>query len=298
MTNLTRNPGEGGFQTRSVVAALQLTRPRNCALTAISVWVGALCSGGPHTTQQVALAAVGAAAIAAAGNGMNDVLDLREDSLNRPERPLPSGHLGAGAALMLSSALGVVGLTLAFAAGIVPGFMGLGVLSGLAAYNWWLKRTGVAGNLLVSLIAAATFPYGAAAAGAWGRWWIPALFAALYHGGRELVKGAEDTRGDRLAGVRTVALVLGEQVARRAAAVLLALVALAAPLPAWLGIYGLAYLAMIVLLDVFLASCVYRLWNGQDGGDSRMSRRLLVGMMMGLIAIVLGELIDRIQEAT
>lgn len=294
MEELPRNPANRASRPRPVVAALQLTRPRNCVLTAVSVWVGALCSGNPHVTMQVALAAFGAAAIAAAGNGMNDVLDLREDSLNRPERPLPSGHLGAGTALVLSSLLGVAGLTLAFVAGVVPGFMALGVLAGLTAYNWWLKRTGLAGNIMVSLIAAATFPYGAAAAGAWGRWWIPALFAVLYHGGRELIKGVEDTRGDRQAGVRTVALVFGEQVANRMAAVLLALVALAAPLPVWFGVYGLAYLAMIGLLDVFLAICIYRLWTGQSGGEARLSRRLLVGMMLGLTAIVLGELFDRI----
>ena len=94
-----------------------------------------------------------------------------------------------------------------------------GVVVGLAVYNWFLKRVGLAGNLLVSLIAAATFPYGAAAAGDWGRWWIPALFAALYHAARELIKGVEDTEGDRLADIRTMARTRGVLPACRAAAI-------------------------------------------------------------------------------
>lgn len=272
------------------VGALRLTRPLNCVVTGLSVWVGALCSGNAHLTLPVALAALGAACIAAAGNAMNDVLDLREDRINRPDRPLPAGQLDVGPALILSSILGVGGLTAAFVAGVVPGFIAFCVLLGLAAYNWWLKRLGLVGNLLVALIAASTFPYGAAAAGFGGRWWIPALFAVLYHVGRELVKGVEDTQGDQLAGVRTMALVHGDMAASRLAAALLALVAVLAPLPVWFGIYDWAYLAIIVVLDVFLADCVLRLWRGRAVGEARLSRRLLAGMMIGLTAIVVGEL--------
>ncbi|MBQ37191.1 MAG: MFS transporter [Gemmatimonadaceae bacterium] len=292
---MRNHPGagrQGPVRSSGFVAAVQLTRPRNCLLTAISVWVGAVTSGGPHATAAVVFAAAGAAAIAAAGNGMNDVIDLQTDRLNRATRPLPSGRLSAGVALALSSLLGVTGLALAFLAGLLPGMIAFAVVVGLALYNWFLKRVGLAGNLLVSLIAATTFPYGAAAAGGWGRWWIPALFAVGYHLARELVKGVEDTEGDRLAGVRTVARIYGDHRACRSAAVLLALVGLAAPLPVLLDIYGLAYLALVGLLDVFLASIVLSLWSGNPGGR-RLSPRLLLGMALGLVAIVLGEILAR-----
>jgi geranylgeranylglycerol-phosphate geranylgeranyltransferase len=280
-----------------LIEGLRLTRPRNCVLTGISVWVGAVTSGAPSASFEVALAAIGAAAIAASGNGMNDVIDLEVDRTNRPDRPLPSGRLSAGAALAISAMLGVTGLTLAFLAGILPGMIAFAVVISLALYNWFLKRTGLAGNVLVSLIAAATFPYGAAAATAigadWGRWWIPALFGALYHAARELVKGVEDAEGDRLAEIHTVAQVRGVLPACRAAAILLGLVGLAAPLPALFGIYGARYLVPVLVLDIFLVVTVRRLWWGLAPGAPRLSPRLLIGMVLGLAAVVLGEFFDR-----
>jgi len=244
-------------------------------------------------TIEVALAALGAGAIAGAGNSMNDVIDLEIDQHNRPDRPLPSGQLAVGVALAVAALLGVVGLCLAFLAGLVPGMIAFVVVTGLALYNWWLKRTGLAGNVLVSLIAASTFAYGAAAAGNWGRWWIPALFAACYHAGRELIKGFEDTRGDELLNIRSVARVHGDRAACRSAALLLGLVALAAPLPTCFGIYSWGYLATVLALDAFLVGIVFRLWSGLSVGAPRLSPRLLIGMGLGLAAIVAGELLDR-----
>ncbi len=282
------SPAISGF-----VAAVHLARPCNCLLTGVSVWVGAVTSGNPHVTMAVAFAALGAVAIAAAGNSMNDVVDLAIDRCNRPDRPLPAGRLSVGAALALATLLGVAGLFFAFLSGPVPGMIASAVVAGLALYNWWLKRLGLAGNVLVSLIAAATFPFGAAAAGAWGRWWIPALFAVFYHAGRELLKGFEDTEGDRLMNVRTVSRVYGGQVACRAAALLFGLVAVAAPLPTALGLYGWGYLAPVVALDIFLIDTVLRLWSGLAPDSPRLSPRLLIGMGLGLAAIVVGEFLDR-----
>ena len=279
------------FRVRAAAAAA-VTRPSNCALAAASVWVGALVSGHPHATAGVAAAAAAAAAVAASGNGLNDVLDLPADRVNRPDRPLPSGRLSPAAALALSAVLGAAGLGTAFAVGMAPGAIAFGVAAGLALYNWWWKRLGLPGNLLVSLLAAATFPYGAAAAGGGGRWWIPAAFALVYHLGREILKGAEDMEGDRLCGVRTLAGARGQRAATRAAAALLAVVALAAPLPALLGVYGGGYLAAAAVLDLFLARTCLDLWRGHPP-RGRPSRRLLPGMVLGLAAVVLGELIDR-----
>ena len=279
-----------------LVELLLLTRPRNCVLTGISVWVGAVTSGADNASFVVILAAIGAAAIAGSGNGMNDVIDLEVDRCNRPHRPLPSGRLSAGAALAVSALLGVTGLTLAFVAGIMPGMIAFAVVIGLALYNWFLKRVGLAGNVLVSLIAASTFPYGAAAAAGgddWGRWWIPALFASLYHVARELVKGVEDAEGDGLAEVHTVAQVRGIGPACRAAAILFGLVGLVAPLPALVGIYGVAYLVPVFVLDVFLVDTMRRLWSGFAPDSPRLSPRLLFGMALGLVAVVLGEFLDR-----
>lgn len=280
------------FLGARTAASAALARPPNCALTAVSVWVGALVSGHPHATAAVAAAAFAAAAVAAAGNGLNDVLDLPADRVNRPDRPLPSGRLSPAAALVQSAALGAAGLGAAFVVGLAAGAIAFAVAVGLALYNWWWKRLGLPGNLLVSLLAAATFPYGAVAAGGGGRWWVPAAFALLYHAGREVLKGAEDVEGDRPRGVRTLAGTRGVPTAMRTAASLLAVVALGAPLPGLLGVYGWGYLAAVAVLELFLVGVCIDLWRGSTPAG-RPSRRLLLGMVLGLCAVVLGELVDR-----
>lgn len=284
-----KTPGFGG----RIAAMADLCRPRNCALTALSVWVGAVTSGLPHLTGQVLAAAMAAASIAAAGNGVNDVVDLDVDRINRPGRPLPSGRLTVTAAILISGLLAATGLALAFWVGPAPGAIAAGVLIGLLLYSWRLKASGLPGNLAVGVLAAATFPFGAAAAaGGWGRWWIPAAFALLYHVAREVIKGVEDLEGDRGAGLRTLALARGPLAASRVAAGLLAIVALAAPLPGLLGVYGAAYLAPVAILVLFLCLLAPRLWRGVEPGTTDTGRWLLLGMVLGLAAVVAGEQID------
>jgi geranylgeranylglycerol-phosphate geranylgeranyltransferase len=276
-----------------LLASITLTRPVNCILTALSVWVGALTSGHAHATGAVALAAASAAAIAGSGNALNDVLDLAVDRVNRPDRPLPAGRLSPKVALALAGLLGMAGLGAAFAVGMATGVVALAVVVGLALYNWWWKRIPGLGNVLVGILAAATFPYGAAAAGGGGRWWVPACFALVYHLGREIVKGVEDLEGDRADGVRTLALQKGSLTASRLAAVLFGGVALSAPVPGLTGLYGGAYLAPVTLLVLFLLRVVHDLWSGRHWSQGRLSRRLLLGMALGLVAVVLGESFDR-----
>ena len=79
----------------------------------------------------------------------------------------------------------------------------------------------------------------------------------------------------------------------RAAAILFGLVGLVAPLPALVGIYGVAYLVPVFVLDVFLVDAMRRLWSGFAPDSPRLSPRLLFGMALGLIAVVLGEFLDR-----
>ena len=85
-----------------------------------------------------------------------------------------------------------------------------------------------------------------------GRSWIPALFAFLFHLGREIVKDIEDMAGDQIRGERTLPLCWG----RVQAAVLTALVYLLLLgftwMPFFAGIYGALY--ALALLPVHASS--------------------------------------------
>ncbi|MFA6108651.1 MAG: geranylgeranylglycerol-phosphate geranylgeranyltransferase [Candidatus Latescibacterota bacterium] len=275
----------------SIPSVLILARPLNCLITGLSVVVGALTAGIPPSSQRLFLAALAAALVTGAGNALNDVLDLEIDRVNRPGRPLPAGGLSPRQAVLAAVVLAVTGMLAA--AAVSPVHLGITalVLAGLAAYSLRLKGTVLWGNLLVALLGAVAFPYGALTTGTLGRAWIPAGFAFLFHLGREIVKDIEDIAGDRAGHARTLPLVHGP---RRAAGVAVAVFALLVPFTwvPWLtGAYGLRYLAAVLAVDLLLVwttLCLIRRPTGLP--DGRLGRLLKSGMLVGLLAIVLGEL--------
>lgn len=276
---------------RALPAGLRLPRPLNCLITALSVAVGALAAGLLPTAPAVGWAALAAALITGAGNTLNDVADIEIDRINRPHRPLPHGDLGLRSALGLALALALAGLGLAWWQSPALGLVALGVVGGLLLYDLWLKRTALWGNLLVSLLAAAAFPFGALAAGQLGRAWIPAGLAFLFHLAREIVKDLEDMAGDGAAGARTLPLRLGALPASRLAAGVLLTLGIFTCWPWVAGIYGWAYLVPVAGVDALLVWTAWRLLRDQTAlPASRLGRRLKWGMLLGLLAVVAGEL--------
>ena len=197
-----------------------LPRPLNGLITALSVGIGALTADQAPAWPAMLLAALSAAFINGAGNAFNDLLDIDIDRINRPLRPLPAGRLSPSAARMQSLLLALAGSALAFWLSPWHGLIALAVVVLLAFYSLSLKNSLLWGNVLVAFVGAIAFPYGALAAGDLGRSWIPALFAFLFHLGREIVKDIEDVAGDQIRGERTVPLSWG----RAQAAVLAAFV--------------------------------------------------------------------------
>lgn len=277
---------------RVLRALVLLPRPLNCLITALSVGVGALAAGGaPVWPPAVWWAALAAALIAGAGNTLNDVADLEIDRTNRPQRPLPAGHLGRRTALLQSLGLALAGNGMAWGLGPGLGGMALLVTAALALYDLWLKPTALWGNLLVSALAAAAFPFGALAAGQLGRAWIPAGFAFLFHLGREIIKDIEDMEGDLAQGARTLPLRAGEPLAARLAAGILLALAAFTWWPWLAGIYGWQYLAPVLGVDGLLLWAGWRLLGERTASPAaQLGSRLKWGMLLGLLAVVAGEL--------
>ena len=269
-----------------MTAELQLLRPLNCCITAASVLVGAVSGCALPFPPSVWLAVLAAALVTGAGNAWNDLRDLEIDRINKPLRPLPSGRLTPARAVLAAAASAATGLGFAVWAGTWPGLIAAGTLAGLWLYSARLKSTVIWGNLLVAFLAALAFPFGALAGGTLGRSWIPAGFALLFHLGREIVKDVEDLEGDRTRGVRTLALALGAPRARRTAACVYGLLTAGTFLPCYLGLYGWAYAAVVLLMDALLLIVMARFISGSGG----TSRSLTALMPLGLLAILAGEL--------
>ena len=267
-----------------------LPRPLNGLITALSVSIGALTAEQAPAWPALVLAALSAALINGAGNAFNDLMDIDIDRINRPLRPLPAGRLSPNAARMQSLLLALAGCALAFGLSLGHGLIALLVVALLAFYSISLTNSLLWGNVLVALVGAIAFPYGALSAGGIGRSWIPALFAFLFHLGREIVKDIEDVAGDQIRGERTLPLAWG----RARAGMLAALVYLALVgftwLPCFMGLYGALYAVALLPVHALVGYVLWQLYCQRAVlADDRLGRLLKVGMLLGLVAIVVGE---------
>ena len=274
-----------------LIALVRLARPHNGLITAASVAVGALTAGA-LSWSAAGWAALAAALVGGAGNAFNDLCDIEIDRVNRPARPLPAGLVGRRAAAVWTLALAAAGIGCAYWAAPSLGIFAAGVTALLALYSLALKRTALAGNLAVALAAAAAFPFGALSNGHLGRSWIPAGFAFLYHLGRELVKDIEDLEGDARLGARTAPVCWGTAPTAILAAAVFALLAALTWAPPLLGLYGWPYAVPVLLVNAHLLAAVLFLRRHHRAlPPGALSRRLLLGMLIGLAAVVAGELL-------
>ena len=265
---------------------LRLMRVPNLLIAA-----GGVVAGGWIALQRFALpgalvwAALSGIGLGAAGNALNDVLDLRADRQNRPDRPLPAGRLGGRAAIVGAVAGALVGIGAAALVSARLLLVAAAALAVMVAYSPWLKRWGAPGNIAVALVAGLPLFYGALAVGRPAAGVVPWALAAWIHLIREIVKDIEDEPGDRAAGRRTLPIAWGRRrAAFTAAALALGFVPLSLALPLEEG-YGAAYwvVAMPAQLAV-VAAAVHLVLDRIE----RVSRLLKGVMVVGLAALVAG----------
>lgn len=270
---------------------LRLVRPINVLIAFLSTLTGAFSAYGTVTDGAVLIAGGAIACGCAAANVSNDWFDREIDQVNKPYRPLPSGAVSLRVAAWLSISLYVAALTLATLVGWSHAALA-GVMAVLSLlYNGWLKRQGLLGNVMVSLTAAAVFLFGGLCGAKPLFALIPAVFAFLFHLGREIVKDMEDVAGDRVGGMASLPIRYGVSAARNTAkAVFLVLIALTF-LPVHQGWFGTPYLAVVIFVDMMVLYALYTL--SQDSGAEnagRVGRLLKADMALGLVALLTGRL--------
>ncbi|MEM1598482.1 MAG: geranylgeranylglycerol-phosphate geranylgeranyltransferase [Pyrobaculum sp.] len=140
----------------------------------------------------------------------NDIANLEEDRVNRPDAPLVTGAVSLSTARAVALGSAVLGAVLALLLGPAPFLIYLTALTLGAAYNVKVKRVPLAGNFIVAFLTSMTYIYGMSAVGKYSQV-LALLFASslVANLGRELVKTAMDYEGDLRAGAKTLAVLIG-----------------------------------------------------------------------------------------
>ena len=290
----------------SVIGYVKLIRPANSIFTVIAVIIGALTTGTNIFVPSVTYACISAFLIVAGGFVVNDFYDKDIDAANERDRPIPKGLVKPENA----KAFGYFLLTV----GVIIAILTLNILSVTIAvtgaflldqYSRLLKpRFTIWGNLVTSYSTAITYAFG------WSSvlivphekvilslFWMftISIFASM---SREFIKAIHDIRGDSQFNIRTVAVRSGIKNAAVLGIIMMAIAVAFTPIPYLTGVFGISYLALIIVVDVIaLTSCALLLretYKREVPVDyltkyaGKMKQFMLLAMSIGILAFGVG----------
>lgn len=265
-------------------------RPVNSLMVALAIFIGIVVAGGfyPAIFFPAGLYAMAAGfLICGAGMLVNDYYDFEIDKVNKPEKWRKMKKFPRNFWLAYGMVLFVIGIVLA---GLVSSLaFWLAVINSvlLIAYSASLKRQPLVGNLAVSYLVASTFIFGGIVTNNFAAPAFLALLAFLSNTGREIVKTIEDVKGDKAAGAKTLAVLMGKNSSAIITIVFVFTAIALSPLPYILDMFSVNYMYVVLIADVlFVVSCFLIFTS------SRQSQRLMeIAMFIALIAFLVGALV-------
>jgi len=219
----------------------------------------------------------------------NDYFDFNIDLVNAPQRPIPSKRVSPGEAIGLGIGATMVGLTLSAALGITVLLFAIPVWFIGFLYNWRYKRSGLPGNLLVSISVASLFVYGGFTVG------DPLNPLLLFFGmatglldlAEEIAGDVLDVEGDRREGVKSLAVTQGVLFAQHVATLLWIFLIIFSWLPLISGRISSEYLPPLIILNLSLV--IGTLGFSLASGEKRRPylRVNYIGPLLAVIVLLL-----------
>ncbi|MFG3056748.1 UbiA family prenyltransferase [Kitasatospora sp. NPDC048239] len=245
---------------RTLDAHLRTWRPYTIWYPGLVGLAGATLAADPHADARLLAAWFVPTAIWTAAHYLGDYLDRDLDAISKPQRPIPSGRLRPGAALVCGAALAAAACAAALAVNwrtVLLLAIGIG---GALAYNGLFKARGIWGNIVRGALTGAAFAFGTMMA-------VPLPPAELlpfvvvfwaHDAASNLVGTLRDVAGDREGGYATFAVRRGLRTAGRTAAALYGLAVATAAAGAALVPRDRAAYLLVVLLAALIGCGAFR----------------------------------------
>jgi geranylgeranylglycerol-phosphate geranylgeranyltransferase len=271
---------------------LELIRPINDVMSAFAVLISGVISAGWNMPLiSVVAASVGTFFASAGGMVINDYFDFDIDSVNKPERPIPSGQITRKGAFFFSIILFGCALVCVVFTNIWCVIIGVPALFLIILYSWKLKRKLFIGNVAVAALSALALLYGGIATGSIQLVSILALIAFFASVSRELAKDIEDVEGDRIGGSQSVPLILGIGATAQIAGFFLMLAVAFSFLPYVAGIFDQWYVSMIIPVNLVMTYVSIQLLRKKVEHISAWQKTLKIGMYVTLGIFLISRLI-------
>jgi len=272
-------------------ALIRIIRPLNFLITFSSIFVaGIICSTQSLNLRLIILAAFSGSLVGSGGNVINDIVDVKIDKINRPDRPLPSGEVSEAEAFLFYILLNAAAIALTFSLNTLSTIIVLLSIIIVFLYSYQLKKIPLAGNLSVAFMTGLAFIYGGVAVGNAGAAVIPSIFAFLINLIREIIKDIEDLEGDIKNAVFSYPAKYGIDAAFRIITILTSLLLLFTLVPFIFKLYRIEYFIIVMLtVNTGLVYFLSKLAGNHSKAEvSKESFLLKVYMIFGLIAIYFG----------
>lgn len=236
----------------------------------ISEWIGLFLSIPPVTSILNAMGAGLIAALIWAGTAMfNDYYDIEIDEITNPNRPLVKGIISPQETIFWAFLAYLLAIFLADLAGdrfckfLVMLFVFLGF--SYSANPLRFRRSGVLGSFIIGAAGVLAFIGGSAAQYAISQ---EGILIAVVMGvlilATTIVKDFKDFEGDKKAGIKTIPIVLGYDLALRVMVVSVAASYVVAMLPYVLGFYSWTTSPLIIIVGLVNLVILFKLFDKED----------------------------------
>lgn len=270
-----------------------IIRPINCFLASITVWVGAMMTWLTPQVFSPLLASAATFFVCAAGNIVNDIVDIPIDRINRPERVLVQKKISTTSAYIFSIVLNITALCIAYFVNLEVFAAAITAISLLYLYNYKAKQIPFLGNIIIAFLAGMVFITGGLAIDRILAFTLPgpligAVFAFLFHVVREIIKDSQDIDGDLQAGIKTIPIIFGKRFSIAVAMVIFLILTLFTYIPILKGWYSETYRILTVyIVDLPLLCFLIFLWGNPTTKMLSIGSLLLkLGMGIGIVALI------------
>ena len=267
---------------------VQLFRIGNCVMGVVGLLLGTLVAVGTdlidYPTELIIASAV-VFLFFIGGNSLNDYLDREVDRQAHPERPIPSGRIRPETARNIAVTAFVISFALSLLLNLTSFLIVVTAMAIMLAYELRTKKLGLTGNLSIAWLTGALFLLGGAIVGKVETTVAIGLMAFLATLGREIVKDIQDMKSDF--DRRTLPQRIGARKAGTVASVSFLLAVVLSFEPVVAGIFGSAYLVVVLFADAIFIYCSIVHFRNPKQGQTWAK----YGMLVALVAFLLGGLL-------
>ena len=236
------------------MAYFRIIRPSGCVMVSMITVIGqTLASAELPEIMTIIPAFLTGFSMTASSFTINDYVDHQIDAINAPWRPIPSGALTRDEALRFGVALGLIGSLVSLFTSPPACFIAIGSLLLSILYTMKGKYSGLIGHVMVALSIASTFIFGALTVMEGVSPLIFSVFIVsfLYILGGEVTQSIADFEGDKVEGVRSMAIIRGRKAAAVTATVCYLLTASAGAITSFHYGAGLEAYTYIIIFCTF-----------------------------------------------